>query len=141
MPRWPENHVNKRTCPSCGGKKDFYAAMCRKCAEPNRPQLGRKGADHPKWRGGRVIDKDGYVRVYVPDYERRRSSPYMLEHVLVTEQFLGRRLTPTETVHHKDHDRQNNDLANLEVLERGAHSRHHRSQDVSGRKRDRGKFA
>ncbi len=51
------------------------------------------------------------------------------------ELHLGRRLTPHEVVHHKDHDRRNNALENLEVMIDGEHSSMHRKQDVSSRKR------
>lgn len=38
-----------------------------------------------------------------------------LEHRLVMEQHLGRKLLPKENVHHKDGDRLNNDISNLEL--------------------------
>lgn len=142
MPRWPEGYISKRTCPKCGGPKDFNAAACRGCAPHARPLAGRRGPEHPAWRGGRAIDQDGYVRLYLPDYEYRRKTPYVFEHVVVMERHLERRLAPDETVHHIDHDRQNNALDNLEVKLRGAHSSHHRKLDIAGRQRDaRGRFA
>ena len=39
-----------------------------------------------------------------------------LQHVLVMECHLGRFLTSHERVHHRDHDRQNNSLENLELF-------------------------
>lgn len=136
MPRWPEGHITKRTCPGCGGRKDHYAVTCRKCAPKQTPLLGRKGPDHPAWRGGRLIDRDGYVRLYKPEYEFARAGGYVLEHVMVVEQSIGRRLSPTECVHHVDHDRQHNELSNLEIQEFGAHSRMHRESDKESHQRD-----
>lgn len=44
------------------------------------------------------------------------------------EQQLGRRLLPTEHVHHKDKNPLNNDLSNLEVMDQNAHLRMHKQQ-------------
>ena len=38
------------------------------------------------------------------------------------EIYLGRNLSPTEVVHHKDHDKTNNMLENLELLGHGQHT-------------------
>ena len=37
------------------------------------------------------------------------------EHRLVMERHLGRKLLPNETVHHRDGDKLNNDITNLEL--------------------------
>ena len=38
---------------------------------------------------------------------------------------LGRKLSFNEVVHHKDNNKRNNDLSNLEVMTRSEHIRHH----------------
>lgn len=48
------------------------------------------------------------------------------EHRYVMEQFLQRKLTKNEVVHHIDEDKTNNDIENLQVLTRSEHSRLHR---------------
>jgi hypothetical protein len=64
-----------------------------------------------------------------------------LEHVRVMELHIGRRMEPHECVHHIDHDRTNNTLCNLEIMDRGRHSSMHRTSE-SPRKRDSsGRFA
>lgn len=50
----------------------------------------------------------------------------MLEHRYVMEQHLGRKLTTDECVHHKDGDKLNNRLDNLEVIDRALHTSLHR---------------
>jgi hypothetical protein len=135
--------MTKRTCPQCGGRKDFYSVACRSCA-PNKPPglPGRKGPDHPAWKGGFQIDRDGYVRTYAPDHPFPRKGGYVLEHVRVVELHIGRRMARGEVVHHIDHDRRNNALANLEVMRAGEHSREHRLLDTQFRQRDKlGRFA
>lgn len=132
----------RRICPKCGGKKDFYAAHCRGCAEWPKALLGRRGPDHPTWKGGFIIDRDGYIRTYAPDHPWPRKGGYVLEHVRLVELAIGRRLESDECVHHVDHDKQNNDLANLQLVKRGEHSAAHRAEDHHLRERDAlGRFA
>jgi len=45
----------------------------------------------------------------------------VLEHRFIMEKILGRNLTRDETVHHKDGNRLNNSLENLEILPNGIH--------------------
>lgn len=48
------------------------------------------------------------------------------EHRFMMEQKLGRKLDRNELVHHKDGDKTNNNLANLELLGHGDHIREHK---------------
>ena len=47
------------------------------------------------------------------------------EHRYVMEQYLGRPLCRDEVVHHKDGDKSNNDIENLELMSLSEHSRQH----------------
>ncbi|TSP11467.1 HNH endonuclease signature motif containing protein [Cupriavidus campinensis] len=47
-------------------------------------------------------------------------------HVVLMEQHLGRRISENEVVHHRDENKHNNDLTNLEVMTRAEHARLHR---------------
>lgn len=72
---------------------------------------------HYNWKGGRLIDKDGYVNIYCPDHpNRRKHTPYILEHRLVMENHIGRYLHPREVVHHKNKDKADNRIENLELF-------------------------
>lgn len=82
------------------------------------------GDSHGLWRGGRTVSGDGYVLVWVPPDHRfadmRTRVGYIPEHRLVMAEALGRPLERSETVHHKNGDRQDNRLANLQ-LRQGKH--------------------
>ena len=53
--------------------------------------------------------KDGYI------ITRNIDGTYILEHRLVMEKYLGRKLDKKEYVHHIDHNRENNNIENLIV--------------------------
>lgn len=46
-------------------------------------------------------------------------------HRFIMEEFLGRQLEYNEVVHHKNHNKQDNRLENLEVLSRAEHTKIH----------------
>jgi hypothetical protein len=66
------------------------------------------------------LDKHGYPQATI-------NGRSMAMHRHVMEKMLGRKLLPTETVHHKDGDRKNYSESNLELWA----SRHGRGQRVS----------
>lgn len=77
----------------------------------------RSGSGHPEWKGGRIVDKDGYISIYTLDHpNQRKHTPYILEHRLVMEKEIGRYLTRAEVVHHRDGNKQNNAIENLELF-------------------------
>lgn len=102
---------------------------------------GKSQESHPSWKGGSWIDAEGYVWVFAPEHPWRRKSKYIREHIQAMELHLGRRLTATEVVHHRDHNKQNNSLENLELKQNAVHAREHRLEDNRQRNRDgQGRF-
>jgi hypothetical protein len=105
---------------------------CRKCAInrseafKNRPV--RTGEMASRWGGGQKTLKDGSVMV------RREGNkyPYVHRYVDVMEKLLGRRLLPTEHVHHINGDRSNDDPSNLVVMDASAHQLAHRDLERIG---------
>lgn len=86
-----------------------------------------RGRAHPSWRGGRNVDKEGYILIHNPDHPRAFGRGYVFEHRLVMEQRMGRYLRPEEVVHHIDGNHQNNNPENLHVFQTNtAHLRWHR---------------
>lgn len=101
---------------------------------PPNPKGFPGGPSHPSWKGGRRVDGKGYVYVWV-GYDRPGSRRgYMLEHRVVMEDFLGRPLTSREVVHHRNGNRSDNRLENLELMaDHGAHLRTcHRYTGIRG---------
>lgn len=81
---------------------------------------GAPGSRNGSWKGGRRIDKGGYILVYKPDHPHAASNGCVREHRLVAESTLGRYLLPSEVVHHIDDDPANNHPDNLMVYETNA---------------------
>lgn len=67
----------------------------------------------PHWKGGRRIDRQGYVRLYRPDHPRAATNGYAPEHVVVVEEALGHPLPEGAQVHHVNEDRADNRPVNL----------------------------
>lgn len=96
-------------------------------ARPHRlALLGVKGRRHPRFKNGRLVTADGYVKVLVGHHPWPRLNHYMFEHVKKMERKLGRRLRRNEVVHHRNHRRDDNRLRNLVLMLRGAHCSLHR---------------
>jgi hypothetical protein len=79
----------------------------------DQKRKGRSGPAKPNYLpvGSRVVATNGYVKVKVPG-ER-----WVYEHRLVTQ------APPGLHVHHRDGDKTNNDLANLQVLSNSEHGK------------------
>ncbi len=75
-----------------------------------------------RWKGGRVYDADGYVKIKIPDHPNASKAGYVLEHRLVVEKRLGRYLTTDEVVHHINGIKDDNRDENLMLLTPSEHS-------------------
>lgn len=92
------------------------------------------GSKNPRWKGGKKIDKDGYILVKRRDHPFANASGYVYEHRLVMEEIIGRYLTRSEDVHHINHDRLDNRIENLQLLTKSEHTILHNRVDMSDRK-------
>jgi hypothetical protein len=100
------------------------------------------GNDNPAWKGGRVEDEHGYVKLRMPNHPYAKDG-YIFEHRHVVEQRTLRDdpnniliieingvkcLSPVAVVHHIDEVKNNNEESNLMLLpNQNAHVFIHRS--------------
>lgn len=68
------------------------------------------------------IKKGDYLYALVPDHPNATKNGYVLMHRVIMENHLGRLLGKDEVVHHKDHNKFNNSVDNLEVMDKNAHT-------------------
>ena len=131
--QWKGGKV-KKICQTCG--KMFLsdrwfknAQFCSwKCYKKSR--FGKIGKDAKGWKGGRIKNAEGYIRISCPGhpYATKRGF-YVLLHRFVMEKHLGRYLKPHEIVHHINENRSDNRLENLMLFpNRAAHGSFHAKQ-------------
>ena len=124
MKELPENDEIKRKnlearkdtltlCPSCGTKINKRFTLCRKCYILNSKKD--------------FILKNGRICITAPkDYKGKLyDNRYVLRYRYVMEQYLGRLLKENEVVHHKDGNKTNDTIENLEIMLRKNHTSVH----------------
>lgn len=74
-----------------------------------------KRSDWFNRRSEKIVDPKGYVLVYVGKHPNANRSSRVQEHRLVMSEFLGRPLRSNENVHHKNGNKADNGIENLEL--------------------------
>ena len=119
-----EKSINKNThiCDNCGiefikyrKEKKLYKFCSVKCSSEYM-----KGEKSPFYKGVK-INSGGYNTILI-------NGKNFYLHRIVMEDFLGRKLSKNEDVHHKDGNKLNNDINNLEVIDKSEHGRLHANQ-------------
>ena len=82
------------------------------------------------WEIKKIIHKGDYEYALVPDHPNATKNGYVLLHRVIMENYIGRLLTPDEVVHHKDHNKKNNDISNLELLSLREHVKLHDNEKI-----------
>lgn len=122
---------------------------CPVCKSPVKPVMksngnrvrfcsyvcGSYGKHNGNWKGGRRITQgkgrtSGYVMLWVPPEEREHKDSRIREHRYVMQKHLGRKLSYNEIVHHKNSNKADNRIKNLEVVQRGDHARLHIKRSI-----------
>jgi len=83
------------------------------------------------WNIQKLVKKGDYVYAVVPEHPNATKRGYVLHHRIVMENLLNRLLTVDEIVHHKDENKKNNNIANLELMSRADHQRLHASTGIT----------
>lgn len=113
----------KDTCSDCHvilwRRKGFLGTLCVHCTQKSLKRSSTTA--HPRWVNGRRVRKDGYIEVLVaPDdplfVMAHHKKHVALEHRLVVARAMGRPLKPWEVVHHRNRNRADNRIENLELV-------------------------
>lgn len=107
-------------------------------SRPSTSERNRKlfGEQHPSWKGGRYVDRHGYIMVNVKSGRNESESGwnnYRKEHVVVMEKEIGRKINGRkEVVHHIDGQKTNNLISNLWLTDFSGHKNAHNSLQILG---------
>ena len=78
----------------------------------------------------------GYMLVYVPKHPKAHKDGYVLLHTVVMENHIGRYLADNEEVHHINHVRDDNRIANLMLMDKHEHKSMHMKERHQKRRND-----
>lgn len=121
-----------RDCQVCNKPKTKYKSQMRgkffycshKCKAIHQKEI-YKGSGSPSWKGGRIDEpQKGYILIRNPEHHRARKNGYVLEHIIVAEKMIGRKLKDGECIHHINNDGTDNRPENLKVHK--SNGEHHR---------------
>ena len=107
-------------CTNCG--KVFYGSRNNKteykfCSQECSKDF-MKGENSFAFKRGWVVNLSGYKCIKIGD-------KYLYEHRIIMEEVLGRKLKKYEVVHHKDENKLNNSIENLQLMTKKEHDRLH----------------
>lgn len=104
------------TCVTCGVLFPVYKLGVKACSKScGAKARDQSGAASSTWNGGKTKTTAGYVMERAPDHPDAYDNGYVMQHRLVMEQVLGRKLESWERVHHKNGIRTDNRPENLEL--------------------------
>lgn len=120
----------KNICKHCGGSENIitykyskFLGYCKKCMYTHF-RKNCEYSDQIKRRKG----KDGYIYLTgkPTEHHHRKSSSGVLEHIVIMEEYLGRKIVfGEEEVHHINGIRDDNRIENLQVLSISDHKKTH----------------
>lgn len=77
------------------------------------------------WEISKIVKKGNYLYAVVKNHPKASKFGYVLLHRIIMENHLQRELASDEIVHHKDENKFNNSIENLEVMLKKEHNRYH----------------
>lgn len=84
----------------------------------------KKGEKHPNWKGGRLVDNKGYIRILAHGHIRSDRDGYVLEHIFVWMEHNGD-IPDGYCIHHVNGDKSDNRIENLKMMIIGEHTTLH----------------
>ncbi len=89
---------------------DRHYESLRKHGDPLKRRTHTK-----RFSGKRLLSKEGYVWIYLPEHHLANKMGYVIEHRMIMEEMLGRPIRKNENVHHLNGNKQDNRPENLEL--------------------------
>lgn len=104
-------------CPVCGEDKATPVNDIRNFIRGVRPRFPDT---HRRCKyEGKYVNGEGYHFIWMPDHPNALGKKYVAAHIYAMAEHLGRPIdTKTESVHHIDGDKSNNDISNLQLRTR-----------------------
>jgi deoxyuridine 5'-triphosphate nucleotidohydrolase len=120
--RTKKSHLDRRK--TCGKECDNIRRKSMYAGE-NNPNFGNRGPNNPLFKTGERVSVHGYRLIYKPDHPNANYNGYIREHRFIVSENIGRPLRDDEHVHHKDGNKLNNHIDNLEIVTKSEHTRLH----------------
>lgn len=126
--RKPMNEITKQNISNAlKGKESKNKGKKRTPEQIERIRLGKLNKYRkPSTYGGHKKKRtDGYIKVYLPTHPNSTKDGYVMEHILIMENKIGRYLKSDEVVHHINRIRNDNRIENLKLMTFKEHARLH----------------
>jgi hypothetical protein len=91
---------------------------------------GLNGYGHTK------VHNRGYILAYVPKHPHAHKDGYVMMHTVIMERHIGRYLNDNEVVHHINHDKTDNRIENLMLMDKKEHMSMHMKERQAKRRND-----
>lgn len=95
-------------------KNNFCSKICKGIYMSNCP-----AEESPHWKNGYNKTTQGYIQLNGKKFKR------ILEHRFIMQEKIKRKLRRNEIVHHKNNNKEDNRIENLEIITRSNHTKLH----------------
>lgn len=112
-----------------------YKTNCRVCGKEFLPPRPAEGAMYCSYKCSGIamrkekVDRQGYWFICKPDHPNSSKQGYVAEHALIMEKHIGRYLHDDEVVHHKNRQKKDNRIENLQLMTDVEHKKLHAIED------------